>query len=140
MRGGLVFKRNDIFKTKVKLSFRARLFLTALFVLLFLTSPIHAMEDPTRPPTAKVTSTYTPGKKSKGPRWTLHSTLVSSGRRTAVINNRVVSQGDRINGATVVSIQPSAVRLRDKGREVTLVMLKKNIKSLSRAALPSQGK
>ena len=122
------------------MSFRARLFLTALFFLLFLTSPLQAMEDPTRPPTAKATSTYVPGKKSKGPRWTLHSTLVSSDRRTAVINNRVVSQGDRINGATVVSIQPLAVRLRDKDREVTLVMLKKNIKSLSRAALPSQGK
>lgn len=135
-----MFKRNEIFKTKIKLDLSARLFLTALFVLLFLTSPLQAMEDPTRPPTAKATSTYVSAKKSKGPRWRLHSTLVSSGRRTAVINNRVVSQGDRINGATVVSIQPSAVRLRDKGREVTLMMLKKNIKSLSRAALPSQGK
>ena len=140
MRDGLVFKRNEILKVKVKASFGARLFLLVLFFLLFLTSPLQAMEDPTRPPTAKATSTYVPGKKSKGPRWTLHSTLVSSGRRTAVINDRVVSQGDRINGATVVSIQPSAVRLRDKGREVTLMMLKKNIKSLSRAALPSQGK
>ena len=111
-----------------------------MFAMLLWMSPLLAMDDPTRPPTAKATSSYVPTNKSRGPRWTLHSTLVSSGRRTAVINDRVVAQGDRINGATVVSIEPSAVRLKEKGREVTLVMLKKNIKSLSRADVPGQGK
>lgn len=108
--------------------------------MLIWASPLLAQNDPTRPPTVKATSSYVTGKKNRGTRWTLHSTLVSSSRRTAVINDRVVAQGDRINGATVVSIEPSVVRLRAKGREVTLVMLKKNIKSLSRAALPGQGK
>lgn len=115
---------------------------SVMLVLFLLSSisPLYAMEDPTRPPTAKATASYVPFKKSKRPRWTLSSTLVSSDRRTAVINDRVVSRGDRINGATVVSIQPLKVRLRDKGREVTLVILKKNIKSLSRSVSSRQGK
>jgi MSHA biogenesis protein MshK len=117
---------------------QAGLLLVSLTLLMWM-SPLLAMEDPTRPPTAKATSSYVPVKKRQGPRWVLNSTLISSDRRTAVINDRVVAVGDRVNGATVVSIQPSAVRLRDKGREVTLVMLKKNIKSLSRVALSSQG-
>jgi MSHA biogenesis protein MshK len=114
-------------------------FLLVMLIMLLWMPSLLAMEDPTRPPTARATSSYVPAKKRQGPRWVLNSTLISSDRRTAVINDRVVAQGDQINGATVVSIQPSAVRLRDNGREVTLVMLKKNIKSLSRVVLSSQG-
>ena len=120
--------------------FKINLFAVAALLAMVWTSSLQAMEDPTRPPSAKAVSNYSPVKKSSRPRWRLHSTLVSSGRRTAVINDRVVSQGDRINGATVISIQPSAVQLRDGGRKVTLVMLKKDIKSLSREASSGQGK
>ncbi|MDT8383709.1 MAG: hypothetical protein RRB22_04775 [Gammaproteobacteria bacterium] len=110
--------------------------------------PVQAMQDPTRPPVAEATARAVAVQQNSSPRWTLHSTLVSSARRTAVINDRVVSQGDRINGATVVSIQPAAVLLRVAGRELRLGMEKKNIKSLSRtdsaghSAVPSvvQGK
>jgi len=103
-------------------------------------SPVASLEDPTRPPTVDVKRTTVMSTVSKRTRWTLSSTLVSSGRRTAVINDQVVSKGDRINGATVVSIQPSTVRLRNRGREVTLIMLKKKIKSLSRVMKPGQRK
>lgn len=130
MRGGSVSKPMQVMKIN--------LFLVVLFSLWL--APLQAMEDPTRPPTAKAATSYVSVKKTKGPRWILHSTLVSSDRRSAVINDRVVVQGDRINGATVVSIQPSAVRLREKGREVTLMMLNKNIKSLSRITAAGQGK
>ena len=103
-------------------------------------SPVKALEDPTRPPTTdikKMTSVNTTSKKS---RWVLSSTLISSSRRTAVINDKVVSKGDRVNGATVVSIEPSAVRLRNRGRVVILTLLKKNIKSLSRVVMSGQRK
>lgn len=95
--------------------------------------PVQAMQDPTRPPVAEAKARAVAVQQNLSPRWELHSTLVSSARRTAVINDRVVSQGDRINGATVVSIQPAAVLLRVAGRELRLVMEEKNIKSLSRA-------
>lgn len=130
MRAGSVFKTTTLFLL-------GRLVI-ALWVLPIV--PVQAMDDPTRPPTAEAKTSDVLAKKTQRPRWTLHSTLVSSGRRTAVINDRVVSQGDRINGAAVISIQPSAVRLREKGREVTLMMLKKNIKSLSDASSSGQGK
>lgn len=129
------FKETHTAKSKGSLLSVAVMMLSLCWV-----STICALEDPTRPPTATSSSIHVNNKSERGPRWTLHSTLVSSDRRTAVINNRVVSLGDRINGATVVSIQPSEVRLRDKNREVTLMMLKKNIKSLSQATSSGQGK
>lgn len=109
-------------------------------ICLFAVMPVQAeMEDPTRPPTAK-SKVYTAPKKVKRPGWVLTSTLVSAGRRTAVINDRVVARGDRINGARVTSIQPSAVRLKKNGREIILTMLKKKIKKLSQVRTVGQGK
>lgn len=120
-----------------------RLFITSLLpatVCVLWFSSSQALEDPTRPPSAEIKTHYVETKKSQQPRWTLNSTLVSSVRRTAIINNQAVSQGDRIHGATVVSIESSSVRLREKGREVTLMMLQKNIKSLSRSESSGQAK
>jgi hypothetical protein len=130
MRTGSVFKPTKLFL--------ASLLLAAVSALCF--SSVQALEDPTRPPSAEIKTHYVATQKSQQPRWTLNSTLVSSGRRTAIINNKAVSLGDRINGATVVSIEPSTVRLREKGREVTLMMLQKNIKSLSRSESSGQAK
>jgi len=120
---------------------RRKHFVVVLAIICLLTvMPLQAaLEDPTRPPTANASMAVSP-KKNYRPRWVLTSTLVSAQRHTAVINNKVVSRGDRVNGARVVSIQPSTVRLRVGGRDITLVMLKKNIKSLSRTASLGQGK
>ncbi len=94
--------------------------------------PAAPLDDPTRPPVAQQ-----PAKAHKAVhkpiRWTLNSTLVSVQRRAAVINDRVVGVGEKINGARVVEILPMAVRLRHNGRELTLVLLKKNIKRPSRS-------
>ena len=106
MRGGSVFKPMASFKEKINAKFKKSLLpIAILFPMLCWVSAAHAMEDPTRPPTAKATSSYVDVKKNKGPRWTLRSTLVSSDRRTAVVNARVVRQGDRSMGATGVSMQ-----------------------------------
>ena len=106
---------------------------------LLLIMPLQAaLKDPTRPPAIRVTTSTPP--EIRPPRWMLKSTLLSAQRRTAIINDTVVSRGDRINGATVVSIHPSRVRLRTGGQDITLIMLKKNIKSLSRMSSSIQGK
>lgn len=115
--------------------FRKMTFVVGLLVMLatFTVMPVlAAMDDPTRPPGLGVAVSSVKSTGSKGPRWVLKSTLISPGRRTAVINNRVVSKGDRVSGATVLEIKPLSVRLSARGREVTLVMLKKNVKTLSR--------
>lgn len=89
------------------------------------------LKDPTRPPTLK--QVKKPPKAARKPlRWVLGSTLVSGQRRTAVINGRVLSVGERIAGARVLEIQPSRVRLRRNGRDITLVLLKQNVKRPSR--------
>ncbi|MCF6338389.1 MAG: general secretion pathway protein GspB [Gammaproteobacteria bacterium] len=108
--------------------------------MLLLAMPLQAaLKDPTRPPNVTATTSMSP-QKIQRPRWILTSTLISAQRRTAVINDTVVSHGDRINGAKVINIQPSAVRLRIGGRKITLMMLKKNIKSLSQMTSSRQGK
>jgi len=110
--------------------------ITALLAVM----PLHAaLKDPTRPPNVTTMASVSPQKIQK-PSWILTSTLISAQRRTAVINDTVVSHGDRINGAKVINIQPSAVQLHVNGRDIMLMMLKKNIKSLSPAAAPRQGK
>lgn len=110
---------------------RTEKLLVVAAMCLFAVMPLRAaLEDPTRPPTASAT-VYAAPKKHSRPRWVLTSTLVSAQRRTAVVNDKVVARGDRINGARVVSINPSVVRLRVGKRDVTLVMLKKDIKSPS---------
>jgi len=120
--------------------FRIKIIITMASVSLFTVMSLQAaMVDPTRPPIEKST-VYVAPKKHKHPGWVLTSTLVSAGRRTAVINDRVVARGDRVNGARVMSIQPSAVRLRKNGRDITLMMLKKKIKKLSQVKAAGQGK
>jgi len=108
--------------------------------MLLLIMPLQAaLKDPTRPPTATTAISSTP-EKTQRPRWILTSTLVSAQRRTAVINDTVVSHGDRINGAKVINIQPTAVRLRVGRREITVMILKNNVKSLSQMTSSRQGK
>ena len=120
--------------------FKKPTFIACLAMSLVTIPVLAAKDDPTRPPGMSAATSSVKGAGSKGPRWVLRSTLVSPGRRTAVINDRVVSKGDRVNGATVVEIQPLTVRLRARDREVTLVMLKKNVKTLSKHSIGQQGK
>lgn len=78
-----------------------------------------ALPDPTRPADAPVLRAV--GAAPRGP--VLQSTLVSSMRRTAVIDGRTVGIGDRVQGATVIDIQPYEVRIRQNGREASLRLL-----------------
>ncbi len=87
------------------------------------------LRDPTRPPDLR------PAKAQKAPaarRWHLAFTLVSGGRRSAVINGRIVGVGERIAGARVLAIEPGRVRLRARGREFNLLLLPQNVKKASR--------
>ncbi len=94
-------------------------------------APALALKDPTRPPGAQPAKAHKAAAR-KALRWTLGSTLVSPRRRTAVINGRLVGVGETINGARVVEILPSQVRLRREGRDITLVLLKQDVKRPSR--------
>lgn len=115
--------------------FKNRFKLIAIAVLLCgAVMPLQAeLNDPTRPPSVgKVTASSGSTKRAKGPRWVLSSTLVSPQRRSAVINDRVVAKGDKVDGALVLAIEPNKVRLRARGRELTLVMLNTDLKRPAR--------
>jgi MSHA biogenesis protein MshK len=83
-----------------------QLFKSIFMGLLLLTSATAlAQSDPMRPPLTD------PVAKSQQPSWVLNSILFSEERLVAVINQRPVRVGDRINGARVLAIYPESVRL-----------------------------
>ncbi|MCR8923046.1 hypothetical protein NO559_09695 [Dasania sp. GY-MA-18] len=69
--------------------------------------------DPTRPPgfgNARIAKTQ----------YHLNSVLLSDTRKVATINGRALSVGETINGATVLSITHTLVRLDKNGRIIEL--------------------
>lgn len=93
----------------------------ALALMAALSLPAYSQSglgDPTRP-----TSLSEPGetvRSVQAPRWRLQSTLVADDRRVAVINGRAVSQGQSIDGATVLEVRADGVTLLQNGRRVVL--------------------
>lgn len=105
MRAGLVFKQKTIL---------SRLFILVIFS--FVTTTVQAqLDDPTRPPGHRL---VLPGGKKTATiqRFLLSSVRISSTRRSAIVNNRFVESGDIINGAKVVAIYPSAVKLKKQDK------------------------
>ena len=86
------------------------------------------VRDPLRPPGAQARSA---GPEAP-PVWILHTTLVSTEQKTAVINGRVVAQGGWINGARVIEIQPTWVRLRGEAGDFVIRQSKIALKKSAR--------
>ena len=80
------------------------------------------LDDPTRPPGYRL---VLPGGKQAAAeiRYSLSSVRISSSRRSAVINDRSVEMGEDINGAKVIAIYPSAVKLKKQGKIFTVRLL-----------------
>lgn len=116
----------------------------ALFIIFMLTmnliAPAQAeLEDPTRPPIAtqkKAPVAATSVQQNEISKWVLRSTLVSSQRRTAVINDHIVIQGDEVDGASVLDIQQGQVKLSVKGKNITLSLSKEDVKTVIRHRSP----
>ena len=68
-----------------------------------------SLPDPTRPPSAKAYSTQSNSKRVNS--WSLTSTLIANNRQNATINGQLVSLGQTVNGAKVISIRPNEVWL-----------------------------
>lgn len=85
------------------------------------------LDDPTRPPGHRLV--LPGGKKANAAiRYSLTSVRISSARRTAVVNDRSVEPGDIINGAKVVAIYPSSVKLKKQGKTFTLRLVSQVVK------------
>ncbi len=111
------------------------LFLSIPLLTLSTSLPVYsatALKDPTRPPNAKLGS---PSRQAgASPNWYLSSTLISGGRRNAVINGRLVSLGQTIKNAKVVSIRPNEVWLLHKQKRFRIKLLSPGIKDFSKSA------
>lgn len=69
------------------------------------------LSDPMRPPAFAAPAAA--GEPSSGGGLVLQSTLLSKGRRIAMIDGKPMQVGDRIGKARIVSIDPGAVTLRE---------------------------
>lgn len=87
-----------------------------------------ALEDPTQPP-GFVSSANGTGS-GQVPAWQVSSILIAKDRRLAVVNGKTVKRGEKVGGARVVSISPTAVRLRNSVETFTVKLLPAQVKSV----------
>ncbi len=109
-----------------------RLKITALITMAFLmlsNNVLAQLDDPTRPPGYRL---VLPGGKKASTKtyYSLSSVRISQMRRTAVINDRRVEAGDIVNGAKVVAIYPSSVKLTKQGKTFTIRLLSQVVKKV----------
>ena len=106
--------------------------LFSLFIFSFISMTAHAqLDDPTRPPGHRL---VLPGgqKAAASVSFSLSSVRISPTRRSAVVNDRSVEAGDTVNGAKVVAIYPSTVKLKMKGKVFTVRLISSISKKIIR--------
>jgi hypothetical protein len=54
------------------------------------------------------------------PRFALTAVLIAPTRRVAIVNGKSYQQGDVVDGATIIAIEPAAVRLREHDAELVI--------------------
>lgn len=102
--------------------------LVSIWCLLFaVPSTVVALQDPTRPPGYGSTAA-----RASGPVWQVNSIRIASQHKTAVVNGRTVAVGNRVNGATVIDIEPTEVRFRKEGKEFTVRLFNHSVKKITR--------
>ncbi len=95
--------------------------LTVSTVLLFgpsLTDGAELLRDPTRPYSAE--AVVMPAIAAS---FSVTAIFVSEKRRVAIVNGQRVSEGDQVDGATVVKILADKLRLNLHGKELTTRLL-----------------
>jgi len=85
------------------------------------------LRDPTRPYAEQLSFSAERPVDGDQP-WVLNSTLVAPDRRTAVINGTLVSEGDWLGRARVVSVEHNKVKIESGGRRITLRLIPESIK------------
>ena len=99
-----------LLRTRLNFSHAAALLLAAASIV-----SAEELRDPTRPHTYTVERATVAGV----PRFSINAIFVSDERRLAIINGERVQVGDRVSGATVVSIEKEQVTLSVSGKQFT---------------------
>mgnify|MGYP001236451087 FL=1 len=85
--------------------------------------------DPMQPPAAPPVPAEVAEVTAVKPRaWHLGAIKIEAGRRSAMINGRIVTEGDEIDGARVVAIAPREVELAIGNETTSLSLLQHDIK------------
>lgn len=100
--------------------FKKKLLSAVWLPVLVFSSPLTATEtlvDPMQPPSQ---SGRAASSKASEPGWEVTAILVSSGRRLAMVNNRLLGVGARVDGARIKAIYGNAVELDIDGRALVI--------------------
>jgi MSHA biogenesis protein MshK len=103
-----------------------------LTALLALGAVVHAetLQDPTRPATVKAAArTVEPGALQ------IEAIMGSAGRHIAIVNGKVVREGDRVGAAVIQAIDSDSVRYTRNGRSETARILKTSLRVRQSAGL-----
>ncbi|MFQ5659805.1 MAG: general secretion pathway protein GspB [Gammaproteobacteria bacterium] len=88
-----------------------------------------ALPDPTRPydfnSTVEIEQLFVPDKKVE---WRLSGIRITEDQRTAIVNGKLVKEGDELDGATVVEIRPAEVVLLQEHKSVVVKLLLSEVK------------
>ena len=107
----------------------------ALGALLLVADAVHAEEPPVRDPMRPFASVVGPGGAASAasrPRFTLTGIVIGASRRIAIVNGKPYVQGETVDGAEIVAVEPGVVRLRERGAEMVL-----SLSRVDSARLPS---
>ena len=88
-------------------------------------------QDPTRPPSAQEIQAFL-GEEANASepvvqRWQLQSILIADQRRMAIINGHRVREGDRIDSAEVIAIEPGRVELHHQSETIVLTLASRRL-------------
>lgn len=98
--------------------------------LLVMTLQAETLQDPTRPADytgASAVNTQVPNPPGSM-EWKLSGIRISPDVRTAIINGRLVREGERIGEATVVEILSGSVILKYRGQKNQVNLVPQNVK------------
>lgn len=94
------------------------------------------LRDPLRPPGYGERSEREPAFDASA--WQVAYTLVSQGRRVAIVNGRRVRAGDSVGGAEVIAIESGNVTLDYRGRRFTIRRTTPTVRYRERSAAETE--
>lgn len=111
-----------------------KLYLISISILMMVSGFTYAITDPMQPPNMRGDSVKHI-TKSKTAKWRLTSVLIGQKRRLATINGKILSIGEKINGAKLIDIQPSVITLNVENRNIIIKLLPTIVKRQRRVLM-----
>jgi len=93
----------------------------------FLFAPLWAADEPLRDPTRPNLAGPAVTAAAAAPVFKVTAIFISEQRRVAVVNGKLVAEGDTVDGATVTDVQTGAIRIQHLSKETTLRLLETTV-------------